>query len=85
MLKHKYFMVSALAIALLSSCADSETPPPTTSQPVATTSTNTSLPTIKVGTDANYPPFQYRDEKHNILGIESDLLKSIGKSQGLNA
>lgn len=45
---------------------------------------NPNLPTIKVGTDATYPPFEYRTEAGEVLGIEGDLLKAIGKSEGFN-
>lgn len=83
-------LASCIAALALAACGgektkDAQTTPPATQQSTATApSTNSNLSTIKVGTDAIYPPFEYRDEKGNIFGIEADLLNAIGKSQGFN-
>lgn len=82
---HKKWLSVLLMGALLSACGDkaAQTPaaePTQNAAPVA----NPNLPTIQVGTDATYPPFQYRTEKGEVLGIEGDLLKAIGKTEGFN-
>lgn len=37
-----------------------------------------------VGTDASYPPFQFRDEKGTPTGFEIDLLKRIGEEENFD-
>lgn len=39
--------------------------------------------TIKLVTDAKYPPFQYIDESGNMVGFEVDLWNAIGKQLGV--
>lgn len=87
----KTLLVSLIATAMLVACGGGDKAQQKATQPTAPAeqqatapSTNNNLPTIKVGTDATYPPFEYRDEKGNIFGIEADLLKAIGKNQGFN-
>ncbi len=38
---------------------------------------------IKVGTSADYPPFEYIDENGNKTGFDIDLMEEIGKRLGL--
>lgn len=90
-MKYRQFFYSAFVMTVLAACGGSEPQtaanPPTENQaasPSQTATANSSLPTIQVATDAKYPPFQFRDEKHHILGIEMDILDAIGKNQGLN-
>lgn len=40
-------------------------------------------PTIKVGVDANWPPFEYINEKGEYQGIASEYLEIISKYTGL--
>lgn len=37
----------------------------------------------KVGSSADYPPFEYLDEKNQIVGFEMDLLNEITKKTGI--
>lgn len=39
---------------------------------------------INVGIIADYPPFQYKDDDGNILGISIDVLEYISETSGLN-
>lgn len=36
----------------------------------------------KVGTEPTFPPFDTTDEDQNIVGLDMDLIKAIGKNQG---
>lgn len=38
----------------------------------------------KVGSSADYPPFEYFDDKNQIVGFEIDLLNEITKKLGSN-
>lgn len=38
--------------------------------------------TYKVGTEPTFPPFDTTDEEQNIVGLDMDLIKAIGKDQG---
>lgn len=43
---------------------------------------NLNAKTLIVGTDANYPPFEYRDVDNNIVGFDMDLLALLAKKIG---
>ena len=47
-----------------------------------TTETETFDTTYRVVSNANYPPFEYLDEKGKIIGFDVDLLEAIGKEEG---
>ena len=38
--------------------------------------------TIKVGTEATFAPFEFTDEKSNIVGYDVDIIKAIAKAEG---
>lgn len=38
--------------------------------------------TYKVGTEPTFPPFDTTDDNQNIVGLDMDLMKAIGKDQG---
>lgn len=38
--------------------------------------------TYKVGTEPSFPPFDTVDENQNVVGLDMDLIKAIGKDQG---
>ena len=40
-------------------------------------------PIVKIGADSNWPPFEYKDESGNYLGIASDYLELLSKYTGL--
>lgn len=37
---------------------------------------------LRVGTSPDFPPFEYIDEKGNIVGIDIDLVKALAKKIG---
>ena len=39
--------------------------------------------TIKVGSSADYPPFEYIDEHNKIVGFEIDMIEAVGKKIGV--
>jgi len=41
-----------------------------------------SAPTIKVGTEANYAPYEFKDEYGNVTGFDIELMQYIGENQG---
>lgn len=40
--------------------------------------------TIKIGTNANYPPFEYVDENSKIIGFDIELIDAISKKVGFD-
>ena len=45
-------------------------------------SDDTKTVTYKVGTEPTFPPFDTTDDDQNIVGLDMDLIKAIGKDQG---
>ncbi|QMT32097.1 substrate-binding periplasmic protein [Alysiella filiformis] len=84
-MKQKWYLLHLCAAMLLAACGDDSgsNATNTTKATSAQQHSSSATTTIKVATDATYPPFQYRDEKNNILGIEMDVLNAIGQSEGL--
>ena len=39
-------------------------------------------PVIKVGTEANYAPYEFKDEYGNVTGFDVELMQYIGENQG---
>lgn len=39
-------------------------------------------PTIKVATEANYAPYEFKDEYGNVTGFDMELMRHIGEDQG---
>ena len=37
-----------------------------------------------VGTDASYPPFDFKDDSGQIAGFDVDILRAIGEDQGFS-
>ncbi|MFW2178313.1 MULTISPECIES: substrate-binding periplasmic protein [unclassified Moraxella] len=56
----------------------------TASTTPTTQTTNLSTPSYKVIVDAEYPPYDFRDEKGNAMGFDVDILNAIAKNQGFN-
>lgn len=46
------------------------------------TAENSEKVTYKVGTEPTFPPFDTTDEEQNIVGLDMDIMKAIGKDQG---
>ncbi|MBI5930999.1 MAG: basic amino acid ABC transporter substrate-binding protein [Chloroflexi bacterium] len=76
----KKFLI-LLTVALLLVMA---LPAAATSQPVADRATRSQVEgqTIKVGTNAEYPPFESVDADGNIIGFDVDLLSAIAADAG---
>jgi len=41
-----------------------------------------SAPVVKVGTEANYAPYEFKDEYGNVTGFDIELIRAIGENQG---
>jgi len=55
----------------------------TTTSPAATSSTaQASLPVLKVGTSPDYPPFEFIDDKGNIVGFDIELINILANMTG---
>ena len=40
--------------------------------------------TLKIGTEATFAPFEFTDDKSNIIGYDVDIIKAIGEAEGLD-
>jgi polar amino acid transport system substrate-binding protein len=38
--------------------------------------------TIVVGTSADYPPYEYTDDKGEFVGFDMDLIRAVGEKMG---
>ncbi|MHB0879185.1 MAG: transporter substrate-binding domain-containing protein, partial [Anaerolineae bacterium] len=70
------FLGLVTAIAMIAGCGGAAAPTATSAPAGA------QLGTVKVGTEAAYPPFENKDENGNIVGFDIDLLKAIAANQG---
>ena len=52
------------------------------SQDATGSTSSTGLGTVKVGTTAEYPPFESVDADGKIIGFDIDLMNAIGKAAG---
>lgn len=75
-MKHKLFKVivpfAAVSI-LLAACGTDQT----------TSSENGEITKIVAGTEATYAPFEYLDDKGNVVGLDADILAAIGEEMGI--
>lgn len=55
--------------------------PSTSEVAAAVASTPARAESYIVGTDANFPPFDFRDEKGQVVGFDVDVLRAIGENQ----
>ena len=53
-------------------------------QPVESVSAPKKLERYVVGTDATYPPFDFKDEHGQLTGFDADLLKAIADNQNFS-
>lgn len=61
------------------------TPPSDTTAPASTTNTkNPNWETILVATQADYPPFSFKDEYGAIIGFERELIQAIATASKFN-
>lgn len=92
----KYLMTTLAVSGLLVACTNGE---PTANNTSANASAvvsgqaassvnakinNPAWQTLRVATEANYPPFQFRDEAGNPVGFEVELLQEVAKAAQLN-
>ena len=92
--KSLYTFVVLLMVASLFACAKAEptaTPkveaPPATTAPTATPVPPTATPepvVYQIGTNAEYPPFEFVDEAGNIVGFDVELMTAIAKEAGFD-
>ena len=40
--------------------------------------------TLKFGTEATFAPFEFTDNKANIIGYDVDIIKAIGEAEGFD-
>lgn len=92
------FLASAAVLALLSGCAGASEPSPVpgSDSPAATSETDNAMfqmlpadiqesKTIRVGTEAMYPPFEYLDDDgKTIVGLDPDLVDAIAQRLGVD-
>jgi len=87
-----------VAVLLVAGCGGTAAPTPTQAPPAASpTAAQEATPTsasegvvgtpvglgsVRVGTEAAFPPFENKDENGNIVGFDIDLLTAIGKEAG---
>ncbi len=77
-----------VAGALLAACV---MPAPVTSEPAAQVPTNAALAKIYAqgyftyGLEAQYRPFEFRDENDEIIGYDIDIANEVGKRMGVEA
>ncbi|NAY90059.1 MAG: transporter substrate-binding domain-containing protein [Desulfurococcales archaeon] len=53
-----------------------------TSQPTSTTAGSSSQRILKVGTSPDFPPFEFIDDKGNIVGFDIDLVNTLANMTG---
>jgi basic membrane protein A len=58
------------------------TPAPTEAAAATAVPSTSGLGLVKVGINAEYPPFEYVDEKGNIVGFDPDLMTAIAQRAG---
>ena len=38
--------------------------------------------TYKFGTEATFAPFEFTDDKSNVIGYDADIIRAIGEAEG---
>ncbi|ULJ61216.1 transporter substrate-binding domain-containing protein [Wielerella bovis] len=83
----KSILVAACLLALSACSNESQTSTstqPTETPTSAVTSVSSQQESYIVGTDASYPPFDFKDEQGQIAGFDVDLLNAIAQNQGFS-
>jgi len=62
--------------------ANSTSAPATENKDGFVSSLPDTAPVIKVGTEANYAPYEFKDEYGNVTGFDIELMQYIGEDQG---
>jgi polar amino acid transport system substrate-binding protein len=92
-----FFLIVVLALSLvLASCDSTATSTPEPTEETAVEPTEVVVPTpanmlesikangkLLVGTSADYPPYESKDEAGNFVGFDMDLIREVGKRLGV--
>jgi ABC-type amino acid transport substrate-binding protein len=78
--KFKLALVALLVISLLTLAGCNNQQPQAENQQEENNSQEEIV--LKVGTEPSFPPFEYTNEKNEIIGFDIDLIKAIGEDQG---
>lgn len=78
----KKFAIAMMSVALLAGCGADKPKDTATENAQAVPNANAGTKTYKVATTGNQPPFSYRDERGNLIGMDIDIIKAIGEEQG---
>lgn len=70
----------AVFVLVLAACA---APAPASAPPAASDSAAAPKISIKVGTNAEYRPFEYVDENNQIIGFDVDLMNALAAEAGI--
>ncbi|RRD91659.1 hypothetical protein EII21_01145 [Conchiformibius steedae] len=81
MMKKLLFTLSAM-YGLAACSPELATPTAASHTTTASAASVPALPVYTVATDATYPPFEFYDDKGNIIGLDVDLLNAIAEDQG---
>lgn len=93
MKKTALFLFCLLALTVCSEKESAEAPaaPEAATEAVSTQSTSASTAGTTanaenyiVGTDATFPPFDFKDENGQVIGFDVDVLRAIGEKQNFN-
>lgn len=79
--KGLFKVVAPLAAAsmLLAACGSDDS----SSSDGSSSSSDGEMTKLVAGTEATYAPFEYLDDKGNVVGIDSDILAAIGEEMGV--
>jgi polar amino acid transport system substrate-binding protein len=75
-------VVSALVVSMLTGCGSSKEAA-AESKTTDTSTTETATQVLSVGTNAEFPPFEYVDDAGNTDGFDVALIKAIGEKLGM--
>lgn len=73
-MKVLFIMVTSLSILILAACGKQETILDKVKQDK----------TLRVGTDATFAPFEFKNSKHEYDGFDVELIKAVAKEMGAN-
>lgn len=76
-----YGLIALLTALMLSACGQ-DAPTEASKQADLRARTNLIIPIYTVAMDADYPPYDFRDDKGNAVGFDVDILQAIGERQG---
>lgn len=74
--------MSMLATGVLTACGGNEAPAQDASADQAQ-STEATGGTLRMGTNATFPPYEMIDENNNVVGIDADIAKAVADKLGM--